>query len=82
MLICLLPTCHLQVGHLKTIIILTGGCMFFGDQMPPKKLLGVAVAMVRLSMMTCCACIHLWLFYQLRLASELATGVQCTNICC
>jgi hypothetical protein len=37
----------LQVGHLKTIIILTGGCMFFGDQMPPKKLLGVAVAMVR-----------------------------------
>eukprot|EP00882_Tetradesmus_deserticola_P010725 GHRQ01011326.1.p1 GENE.GHRQ01011326.1~~GHRQ01011326.1.p1 ORF type:complete len:302 (+),score=107.75 GHRQ01011326.1:144-1049(+) len=33
------------VGHLKTVIILTGGCMFFGDEMPPKKLLGVGVAM-------------------------------------
>jgi hypothetical protein len=38
----------MQVGHVKTIIILTGGCMFFGDQMPPKKLVGVAVAMVSL----------------------------------
>lgn len=33
------------VGHLKTVIILTGGCMLFGDEMPPKKLLGVSVAM-------------------------------------
>lgn len=33
------------VGHLKTVIILSGGCMFFGDDMPPKKLLGVCVAM-------------------------------------
>eukprot|EP00879_Flechtneria_rotunda_P019748 GHRR01020752.1.p1 GENE.GHRR01020752.1~~GHRR01020752.1.p1 ORF type:complete len:315 (+),score=67.90 GHRR01020752.1:650-1594(+) len=33
------------VGHLKTVIILTGGCMFFDDEMPLKKLLGVAVAM-------------------------------------
>lgn len=33
------------VGHLKTVIILTGGCLFFGDEMPPKKLLGVSVAM-------------------------------------
>jgi solute carrier family 35 protein E3 len=33
------------VGHLKTVIILTGGCLFFGDEMPLKKLLGVCVAM-------------------------------------
>lgn len=33
------------VGHIKTVLILTGGCMFFGDEMPPKKLLGVCVAM-------------------------------------
>lgn len=34
------------VGHLKTVIILSGGCAFFGDAMPPKKLFGVAIAMV------------------------------------
>lgn len=34
------------VGHLKTVIILTGGCMFFGDDMPLKKLGGISVAMV------------------------------------
>ncbi len=33
------------VGHLKTIIILSGGCMFFGDTMPLNKLAGVCVAM-------------------------------------
>lgn len=33
------------VGHLKTIIILSGGVLFFGDKMPPKKLLGVAVSL-------------------------------------
>lgn len=32
-------------GHLKTVIILTGGCLLFGDSMPAKKLLGVGVAM-------------------------------------
>jgi len=31
---------------LKTVIILTGGCMFFGDSMPPKKLFGVCIAML------------------------------------
>jgi hypothetical protein len=36
---------QLQVGHMKTLIILTGGCLFFGDLMPPKKLAGVAIAM-------------------------------------
>ncbi len=30
---------------MKTLIILTGGCLFFGDLMPPKKLAGVAIAM-------------------------------------
>ncbi|CAD7703136.1 unnamed protein product [Ostreobium quekettii] len=34
------------VGHMKTIIILTGGVLFFGDEMPPKKLLGVGVSLV------------------------------------
>ena len=33
------------VGHVKTVIILTGGVIFFGDTMPLKKLAGVAVAM-------------------------------------
>lgn len=33
------------VGHLKTIIILTGGCLYFGDEMPVKKLLGIAVSL-------------------------------------
>ena len=28
------------VGHVKTVIILAGGCLFFGDEMPPKKLAG------------------------------------------
>ncbi len=35
-----------QVGHLKTVIILTGGCLFFGDSMPLKKLFGVCIAMI------------------------------------
>ncbi|KAK9844032.1 hypothetical protein WJX81_002459 [Elliptochloris bilobata] len=34
------------VGHIKTVIILTGGCMFFGDEMPLKKFLGIATAMM------------------------------------
>ncbi|GBF99217.1 hypothetical protein Rsub_11424 [Raphidocelis subcapitata] len=34
------------VGHLKTVIILAGGCLFFGDEMPLRKLAGVGVAMV------------------------------------
>ena len=29
----------------QTVIILTGGCLFFGDEMPPEKLMGVLVAM-------------------------------------
>jgi solute carrier family 35 protein E3 len=33
------------VGHLKTVIILTGGCLLFGDQMPASKLAGLGVAM-------------------------------------
>ena len=34
------------VGHIKTVIILTGGCVFFGDEMPLKKFLGIATAML------------------------------------
>ena len=33
------------VGHIKTVIILMGGCMFFGDTMPLKKLGGISIAM-------------------------------------
>jgi solute carrier family 35 protein E3 len=33
------------VGHVKTVIILAGGCIFFGDEMPAKKLAGISVAM-------------------------------------
>jgi solute carrier family 35 protein E3 len=33
------------VGHVKTVIILTGGVVFFGDAMPLKKLAGIFVAM-------------------------------------
>ena len=33
------------VGHIKTVIILMGGCMFFGDEMPAKKLAGISIAM-------------------------------------
>eukprot|EP01025_Chloroclados_australasicus_P007289 TRINITY_DN1232_c0_g4_i2.p3 TRINITY_DN1232_c0_g4~~TRINITY_DN1232_c0_g4_i2.p3 ORF type:complete len:338 (-),score=45.45 TRINITY_DN1232_c0_g4_i2:1107-2120(-) len=34
------------VGHLKTVVILTGGVIFFGDSMPLKKAFGVGVAML------------------------------------
>ena len=34
------------VGHLKTVTILTGGCLIFGDTMSASKLSGVALAMV------------------------------------
>ncbi|KIZ07727.1 Solute carrier family 35 member E3 [Monoraphidium neglectum] len=34
------------VGHVKTVLILTGGCLMFGDTMPPKKLAGIGIAMV------------------------------------
>ena len=34
------------VGHVKTVIILAGGCVFFQDDMPLKKLAGISVAMV------------------------------------
>lgn len=34
------------VGHVKTVIILTGGVLFFGDTMTIKKLLGIALAMM------------------------------------
>ena len=40
-----LPLERRSQGHLKTVIILTGGCLLFGDTMPPKKLLGIGIAM-------------------------------------
>ncbi|KAK9842031.1 hypothetical protein WJX81_004974 [Elliptochloris bilobata] len=33
------------VGHLKTVVILAGGCLLFGEAMPPKKLAGVVLGM-------------------------------------
>jgi len=40
------------VGHVKTVIILTGGVIFFGDSMPMKKLGGISVAMFGIIMYT------------------------------
>lgn len=34
------------VGHFKTVLILTGGCLLFGDDMSLKKLSGVGVTMM------------------------------------
>eukprot|EP00199_Chlamydomonas_sp_CCMP681_P002716 CAMPEP_0119104708 /NCGR_PEP_ID=MMETSP1180-20130426/2856_1 /TAXON_ID=3052 ORGANISM="Chlamydomonas cf sp, Strain CCMP681" /NCGR_SAMPLE_ID=MMETSP1180 /ASSEMBLY_ACC=CAM_ASM_000741 /LENGTH=337 /DNA_ID=CAMNT_0007089539 /DNA_START=75 /DNA_END=1088 /DNA_ORIENTATION=- len=34
------------VGHLKTVIILTGGVVFFGEAMPAKRLGGISIAMM------------------------------------
>ncbi|GAB4823538.1 hypothetical protein N2152v2_010584 [Parachlorella kessleri] len=34
------------VGHIKTVLILSGGVVFFGDTMPAKKLGGILVAML------------------------------------
>lgn len=34
------------VGHVKTVIILTGGVIFFGDTISSKKMMGIALAMV------------------------------------
>jgi len=33
------------VGHVKTVIILTGGVVFFGDSMSSKKFVGILMAM-------------------------------------
>ena len=33
-------------GHIKTVIILAGGVLLFGDAMPLKKLGGISLAMV------------------------------------
>ena len=34
-------------GHVKTVIILAGGgVLVFGDEMPPKKLAGICLAMI------------------------------------
>ena len=39
------PCRYNVVGHVKTVIILAGGYLFFQDDMPLKKLAGIAVAM-------------------------------------
>jgi len=46
------------IGHLKLIIVLAGGVAFFGDQMPPKKLAGVCVALAGIA----------WYSFQVRTA--------------
>lgn len=43
---------HACAGHLKTVIILTGGCLIYGDAMPLKKFLGICVTMVGISWYT------------------------------
>ena len=56
------------VGHVKTVIILAGGCLFFGDEMPPKKLGGIAVAMAGI----------VW-YSQLKLAASGSSGSSGTS---
>ena len=52
-------------GHVKTVIILAGGVLLFGDDMPPKKLAGISLAMggiiwcVRLAFPQCLCCLLL-----------------------
>ena len=48
------------IGHLKLIIVLAGGVAFFGDQMPPKKLAGVCVALAGIA----------WYSFQVRCTSQ------------
>ena len=55
---------------MKTVIILTGGCMFFGDSMPPKKLTGVCIAMAGI----------VW-YTQLKLKQQAATGAEKDQVC-
>ena len=33
------------VGHIKTVVVLSGGCLLFGDEMPLKRFLGVCLAL-------------------------------------
>ena len=49
------------IGHLKLIIVLAGGVAFFGDQMPPKKLTGVCIALAGIA----------WYSFQVRTSATL-----------
>ncbi|EFJ43365.1 hypothetical protein VOLCADRAFT_96452 [Volvox carteri f. nagariensis] len=40
------------VGHLKTVLILAGGCLLFGDAMPWKRLAGIALTMAGIAWYT------------------------------
>jgi len=40
------------VGHLKTVIILTGGVVFFGDNMSRDRLIGISIAMAGIAWYT------------------------------
>ncbi|KAG2482544.1 hypothetical protein HYH03_018535 [Edaphochlamys debaryana] len=40
------------VGHLKTILILAGGCFLFGEAMPYKRLAGITLTMVGIAWYT------------------------------
>ena len=33
------------VGHMKTVLILTGGCLLFGEEMPLPRFVGVCLAL-------------------------------------
>ncbi|GLC46340.1 hypothetical protein PLESTM_001860200 [Pleodorina starrii] len=39
-------------GHIKTVLILTGGCLIFGEAMPWKRLLGILVTMAGIAWYT------------------------------
>lgn len=52
------------MGHVKTVIVLSGGCLLFGEAMPVKRFMGVCLAMSGivwysfLKMKVCCP-VHL-----------------------
>ena len=48
------PYSRVQVGHLKTVVILAGGFLIFNEAMPPKKLAGVALSLT--GIIWCAAC--------------------------
>ncbi|KXZ44800.1 hypothetical protein GPECTOR_62g915 [Gonium pectorale] len=55
------------VGHFKTVIILAGGCVLFGDKMPWKRLAGIMLTMLGIAWYT-------YLSVQTTTAAELGRG--------
>ena len=75
----------MQVGHLKTVIVLAGGFLIFNEAMPPKKLAGVTLSLAGIGW--CVACAHLREARLLCMVSACAcrsgifAGPQCPECC-